>query len=172
MILGQSIQSSNRRASWLRRVAVVWTVTLVMLVASVASASNYYLVDLERFDEAQVKLFDDAGIKTTEQFLAQALTDRARKALAPKVQMSATDLAEFARDCEFMQISGVGPKATKLLRSSGVASVEALSKADAATLLEKIKSVNAAEKITETNPTLSVVTYWIEHAAKVPYQVK
>ena len=162
---------AGQQGFWRRLVALL-SVCAVLVVSSMATASNYYLADLGRFGDPVVESFRKQGIETTEQFLAKALTDRARKALARQVKMKEAELLEFAKDCEFMQITGVGPKATRLLRASGVESVEDLASRKADELLATIKKTNAESKITETNPNLSVVEYWIEQAKKVPYHLK
>ncbi len=143
----------------------------LLLVASPASASNYYLVDLERFDKAQLASFSAQQVETTEQFLASALTERQRKALARKLKMSEEALLDFAKDCELMQIIGVGPKATRLLRLSGVTSAEDLATRKAEDLLVLVKKTNMEHKVTETDPNVSIVAYWIEQAARLPYRV-
>ena len=155
------------------KAAVVWVAALSMLtVTGVAEASNYYLEDLGRFEEPQVGVFKENKIETTEEFLAASLTSRQRKVLSSKVKLTEAELLEFARDCELMQITGVGPRAAGLLRASGVESVLHLSESDPAGLLQRIKLVNAQERLTQKNPTLSVVKYWIAQAAKVPYRLR
>lgn len=165
------IGTSRQRGSW-RALWVSLMLSLSLMVSSVAFASNYYLSDLGRFEAAQLEVFDKNGIETTEQFLAQSLTSRARKALASRLKMSEAAVEEFARECEFLQITGVGPKAAALLRASGVSDVKALASEDPSVLLTAIKKTNAEKRITETNPTLSVVQHWITEAGKVPYHIK
>ena len=162
----------GERGSRLRGWAVALVLSAVMVVGAVAEASNYYLEDIGRFEDAQVKLFKDNNIETTEQFLAAVLTLRQRKALAGKVNMTEAVLLEFAKDCELMQITGVGPRAARLLRASGIVSASDLAGRKPDELLHLIKLANSEQKLTQKDPTVSIVEYWIAQAAKVPYHLR
>jgi predicted flap endonuclease-1-like 5' DNA nuclease len=140
--------------------------------ADSVEASNYYLEDLGRFEEAQVKIFKSSDIETTEQFLAATLTQRQRKVLSSKVKLTEAELLEFAKDCELMQITGVGPRASRLLRAAGITGVGDLSERDPPELLQRIRLVNVQQRLTQKNPTVSVVKYWIVQASKVPYRLR
>jgi hypothetical protein len=145
---------------------------VVVLVSSVAMASNYYLTDLGRFDTAQVILFREAGVQTTEQVLEASLTPKARMALAAKVKLSEPQLTMFAQECEFLQINGVGPKAARLIQASGVKNVKDLAARKSTELLPLLVAANRQQRITETQPSLDLVQYWIEEAHRVPYHLK
>lgn len=145
---------------------------VVLALACTAYASNYYLTDLGRFDTAQVVKFRDAGVQTTEQVLEASLTPKARTALSKKVGLSEADVKSFALDCELMQINGVGPKAVKLIRAAGVKNVADLAGRKPAELLPLLVSVNSEQKITDTQPSMDLVQYWIEEAQRVPYHLK
>lgn len=156
---------ARRRLLW---IAAVW----LCLWPVAAQASHYYLTDLNRFETAQVVLFRDQGLQTTGQVLEATLTDRARKALAPLVGLSQEQLLELAHDCELMQISGIGPKAVRLLRAAQINSVEALAGSQPAALLEQLQGLNKDFTYTSKHPTLDLVQYWIEQAQKAPLRVK
>ena len=145
---------------------------LVLALCVTASASDYYLTDLARYETAQVVKFRDAGIQTTGQVLEATLTPKARAALAAKVGLSEDEALGLARDCELMQINGVGPKAATLLRAGGVKNVMDLSTRKPAELLNLLVAANKQQEVTETQPTLDLVQYWIEEAQRVPYHLK
>ncbi len=155
------------------RTALGILVVCVMVAASAtATASNYYLTDLGRFDTAQVVKFRDAGVQTTEQVLESSLTEKARKLLSAKVGLTEAQVLALAQDCELMQINGVGPKAVTLLRAGGVKSVADLAGRKAADLLPLLAAANKREGFTDTDPSLDLVQYWIEEAKRVPYHLK
>jgi predicted flap endonuclease-1-like 5' DNA nuclease len=150
----------------------ILVVCVVMALCVTASASNYYLTDLGRFETGQVVKFRDAGVQTTEQVLEASLTPKARKLLATKVGLSEAEVLGLARDCELMQINGVGPKAAGLLRAAGVKHVKDLAGRKADKLLPLLTEANKQQGLTETNPSLDLVQYWIEEAKRVPYHLK
>ncbi|MBH24233.1 MAG: hypothetical protein CMH57_07250 [Myxococcales bacterium] len=144
---------------------------LLMLSGVVAHASHYDLLDLERFTDAQVRLFESRGLKTTEDVLKAALTPKARRQLARGVKLPEADLLVFARECELLQIRGVGPKMASLLMSAGVTGVEDLGRRDPQILRQRLQVVNDAEKIMEGLPPEGLLYNWIQQARGVAYKV-
>jgi hypothetical protein len=163
---------SRSVTSTLRATLAACVLFLVAALASTASASSYYLTDLGRFETAQVVLFRDQGIQTTDQVLEATLTPLSRKALASKVNLSEGDLLELARDCELMQLTGIGPKVAKMLRAAGVVSVEDLGQRDPNDLMGRMRTVNKSFTYTATHPTLDLIQFWVQQARNAPLKVR
>lgn len=140
---------------------------LVLALSLAAAAGNYFLADLTQLSEEQVESLRGQGIETTDQLLQKSLTPSARETLAPKVDLTTEELLDFAKDCELMQISSLGPKAVRLLRAGGVDSVRKLADSRPEELLSTLKRINAEKRITPVDPDLELVRYWIETAGGV-----
>ena len=153
-------------------VAAVLALGLVLGSAGEARASHYYLTDVEWFTTPQMIALRDAGIQTTEHLLSASLTAAAREKLASRVELSPGEILDLARQCELLQIRGVGPKVVRLLEAAGVEGVDALARSDAKKLLAKIEKVNASSKITEINPSIEIVSYWVKEAMKASLRVE
>ena len=70
------------------------------------------------------------------------------------------------RQLEFLQLDGVGPKASQLLIAAGVASVKELAGRAPASLLPALAAANEARAIAGVNPSIEHVTQWVEAAKK------
>lgn len=147
-------------------------ITCMVLSTSSAFASHYYLTDVDSFEREKIILLTLNKIQTTEQFLQASITREQRKQLSEYLDISERDLTDFALSCELMQIQGVGPKVVNLLKSSGINSLMELSSKNAEKLFDVVISVNKEKKITNKQPTLDLVEYWIEQSKKVPFRVE
>jgi Holliday junction resolvasome RuvABC DNA-binding subunit len=147
-------------------------ITCMVLSTSSAFASHYYLTDVDSFEREKIILLTQNKIQTTEQFLQASITREQRKQLSEYLDISERDLTDFALSCELMQIQGVGPKVVNLLKSSGINSLMDLSSKNAEKLFDVVISVNKEKKITNKQPTLDLVEYWIEQSKKVPFRVE
>ncbi len=154
------------------RLMAVLLVLFGLAFAIPASASNYYLTDIDSFSREQLIRFRDSGIQTTEQLLEGADTPKARQALAKKVQVEPDKLLEVLKSCEMMQINGVGPKAARLIRASGATSIRDLASRTPKDFHLRIQAANKGGRYTQITPPLDTVRYWIEQAARAPYHIK
>ena len=78
----------------------------------------------------------------------------------------------LAHDCELLQITGVGPRAARLLRAAGVLGIEDLSSREPGDLLARLNEMNKNLDYTSKQPTLDLVVYWIEQANKAPLRLR
>ncbi|MEO1270751.1 MAG: DUF4332 domain-containing protein [Myxococcota bacterium] len=138
-----------------------------------AQASHYELPDVGRLTSAQVRLFHAQGIHTTEHVLKAALTPKARHKLAPQVGLTELELLAFVRECELLQIRGVGPTMARLLTEAGVTGVDDLGGRDAQNLYQRLSLVNEAQKIIGGGvPPEGLLYDWIRQARTVAYKVR
>ncbi len=166
------MRATNQFPLWLKQGLTTSALLVALLWCLPGQASHYYLTDLKRFETERVVQFREQGIQTTEHVLAASITPQGRKALASKVGLSEDALTELARDCELMQITGVGPKAAQLLRAAGVVGLEDLSTRKADDLLARMHEVNKDLTYTSKHPTLDLIQYWIAQATKAPLKLR
>lgn len=160
----------QRVSPWLPALLLLGALTLG--AASTAQASHYYLTDVTYFSKEQIISLRDTGIQTTEHFLTAAATPEGRTKIAAQLQLEEGRVLEVAKECELLQIKGVGPKAVKLLQGAGVTNVDDLAKRKPDALLKEIVAVNKANKITEINPTVENITNWVTQAKQATTRVK
>jgi len=154
--------------------AVLSAVAVVILSVAVmpeSQASHYYLTDVGWFSTEQMISLRDGGIQTTEHLLAATVTADSRKKLATQLSVDEAKVLEMARECELLQINGVGPKVVKLLQAAKVTGLDDLGGRKAAKLLKELVAINAKDKITEKDPSVEMVTYWIDQAKTASVRV-
>lgn len=145
---------------------------LIAFSATPAHASHYDLADIDIVDKAVVEKLAAIGVDDTKALLERLVTEEGRKDTAAATGMDEAQIADLARHLELMQITGVGPKAARLLVASGVESVQALAKAESATLLEKLIATNAEHQFTGVDPDTEVVEDWIAKAGGVAFKLQ
>jgi hypothetical protein len=155
-----------------RLIAIAFAVLLPATAAGPAYASHYYLTDITVFEETMVTEFTRFGYETTEDVLRGLLTPDLRDAFAYATGVSPGRLAEIARLCEFLQVTGIGPRAADLLMAAGVFNVADLAARDPAALVAELETVNNVERITGTNPTFDHVRDWVSGAGTASYHVE
>jgi len=145
---------------------------LLVLLGGKAEASHYDIADVSLVSDAVVERLLADGIGDTEKLLSRLLTPGDRAAFAQKYGLTASEVHDLARQLEFMQIVGVGPKAARLLILANVESVVALSKLDPAVLLDVLLRVNREHAITGVQPDMIVVRDWIEKSKKISHHLQ
>lgn len=155
------------------RVLTALVVALVLSVSALprSEASHYYLTDVGWFSTDQMIMLRDSGIQTTEHLLNATVTAEGRQKIASQLSIEEPKVLDMARECELLQISGVGPKVVKLLKAAGVTSLDDLGKQNAAKLLKKVEEINKKDKITEKDPSVEMVSYWIDQAKAAKVRV-
>lgn len=144
----------------------------ISLLSSTSFGSHYYLTDVDSFEKEKIILLTKNKIQTTEHFLQASITAEQRRELAQYLNVSEQELTDFALSCELMQIQGIGPRAVRLLKSTGIKNIEQLSKSDVNKLFHDIIDTNKKEKITDKQPTIDLVQYWIDQSKKVPFKIE
>lgn len=139
---------------------------LLPLLAPPAAASDYLLSDVSLVSAVAQERLAEAGVTNTRGLLESLITPAQRAAMQPMLELTAPETLALARQLEFMQLEGVGPKASQLLIAAGVASVADLAKRAPESLLPLLATANEERGIAGVNPALEHVTQWVEAAEK------
>lgn len=126
------------------------------------------IIDVEGIGTSSAAKLTEAGITTTDAFLAAAATEAGRAALAVKTGISKNLLLEWVNHVDLMRIKGVGSEYSDLLEAAGVDSCTELAQRNAANLLAKVVDLNAAKKIVRQVPTEAQIEAWIAEAKTMP----
>lgn len=126
------------------------------------------IIDVEGIGTSSAAKLTEAGITTTDAFLAAAATEAGRAALAVKTGISKNLLLEWVNHVDLMRIKGVGSEYSDLLEAAGVDSCTELAQRSAANLLAKVVDLNAAKKIVRQVPTEAQIEAWIAEAKTMP----
>lgn len=139
---------------------------LLPALASKAEASDYLLTDVALVSGVAQERLAESGVTNTRGLLEALLTPALRMSMLPMLELTEPETLALARQLEFLQLDGVGPKASQLLIAAGVASVADLAKRPPEALLPLLAQANEARSIAGVNPSLEHVTQWVEAAGK------
>lgn len=139
-------------------------VTIVLAVAGPASASHYFLSDIDLVTgEARALLAKD-GIQSTDQLLDRIARKADRAALAKRTGVDATLLDTVARQVDMLRVRGIGPKMVRLLDAAGVTTIAQLRTQAPDDLFTRVVRVNDERHISEIVPDASILAGWIDQA--------
>lgn len=159
----------NIRRNIVRTVLAVATAAAVLIgFSTTAAASHYDLVDIKIVNEDVRTKLAAEGIEDTQTLLARMLTSEDRAKIVKITGMDKAEVQELARMLELMQITGIGPKAARLLILSGVTSIGDLAQRTAEDLLPDVLEANAEHGVTGIDPDELILADWIAKAGKVP----
>jgi predicted flap endonuclease-1-like 5' DNA nuclease len=144
----------------------------VVAVGRPSAASHYFLADVDFLSPVASEAFERFGYQDTEVLLRNLLTPTARRAVADATGLTEAELVSLAQMCEMLQVRGVGPKAARLLLSSGVQGPVDLATRRADELLAVVQSENAIGRWTQVDPHIEIVEQWIRDAAAAQYIVE
>lgn len=113
--------------------------------------------------EIQAKL-EAEGIKTAQQLLDHAQTEKARATLAHTLGTTPHVLKEFANRADLMRLKGVGGDLANLLEEAGVNSCKELQHRKAENLHKALVELQAKNKIAHHVPNVEHVAEWIVEA--------
>ena len=130
--------------------------------------ANYKIEDVEGIGPARGEKFREAGIKDTDALLANSRTTRQRKELTEKTGLPESLILKLANMVDLYRISGIGSEFAELLEASGVDTVPALARRNAANLTKAMAEVNESKKLTRRVPSEKEVAKWIEQAKTLP----
>lgn len=162
---------NTRRTASILVFAITTAVFLVGFSAT-ASASHYDLIDIKIVSEDVRTKLAAEGIEDTQTLLARVLTEKSRQEIEKITGMKEGEVRELARMLELMQVTGIGPKAARLLILSGVTSIGDLAQRVPADLLPDVLDANAKHAVTGIDPDEAILADWIAKAGKVPMAVE
>jgi predicted flap endonuclease-1-like 5' DNA nuclease len=104
-------------------------------------------------------------VRTTEALLRQASTRTGRSALSERTGIPTAELVKWAHQADLMRVDGIGPEYADLLACSGVDTIKALRRRNAANLMATMTQVNTKKRIVQRLPTVEMVQGWVDDAA-------
>ena len=120
--------------------------------------------------QAAVKL-KALGIRTAEALLENAVSAKARKALAAKTGISEQQLLEWANIADCMRIKGISTAKAGLLRAAGVTTVREFALRNPQRLAQAMKDANDKRKLVRVLPSEKSVERLIQNARKLPIKI-
>jgi len=143
-------------------------VIVAALLASAQAHAGHYRLPVENFiSQTETDLLSKAGIKTTLALLDEVKTAAQRKRVAALTGIAAARIEVLACQADLLRIDGVGPTMVRLLNAAGVKHSQALAGEAAGALLERMKSVNLAQKIANVVPQEGQVAAWVAAAKRL-----
>jgi len=101
-------------------------------------------------------------VRTTEALLRQASTRTGRSMVSERTGIATADLLKWAQQADLMRVSGIGSEYADLLAATGVDTIKALRRRNAANLMAAMVQVNTKKRIVQRLPTVEMVQGWIE----------
>jgi predicted flap endonuclease-1-like 5' DNA nuclease len=126
-----------------------------------------HISKIEGIGDAIAEKLGAAGIKSTEDLLAQAGDKKGREKLAEVAGVNEKSLLKWVNQADLQRIKGVGEEFGELLERSGVDSVPELATRNAANLAAKMAEVNASLHLVRALPSEAVVAGWIVQAKEL-----
>ena len=130
--------------------------------------ANYPIEEVEGIGPVMGDKLRAAGIKDTDSLLANCLTDKQRKELAAKTDISDKLILRFANMVDLFRISGIGSEFSELLEAAGVDTVPELANRNPANLVAAMAKVNGEKKLTRRVPTEAEVVKLAAQAKELP----
>jgi predicted flap endonuclease-1-like 5' DNA nuclease len=114
----------------------------------------------------------EAGVRTTDDLLAQAAKPSGRISLGARTGISPDAVLEWVNHADLMRIPGVGSEYSDLLEAAGVDSPAELAQRNAKNLAETFQELDMARNTVVRIPSEAVVASWIEEAKALPEVVE
>lgn len=108
------------------------------------------------------------GIRNSSQLLDSAWGPSERQALAKQVGVSARDILELANRADLSRVKGIAGIYSDLLEKAGVDTIKELATRRPDNLHVKLLEVNQKIRLSNREPTLSMVNDWINQAKLLP----
>lgn len=125
---------------------------------------SYTIDEIQGIGPTYKEQFTAANISTTDALLKECGTKSGRKAVAEKSGFTESQLLDWTNMADMMRINGVGGQFAELLKGTGVDTVKELATRNPENLTAAIEKLNAEKHLAKTQPSLSMVTKWIEEA--------
>lgn len=130
------------------------------------------IVEVEGIGPSFATKLEAAGVRTTDDLLAQAGSSSGRERLAATTGISAGQLLKWANHVDLMRLNGVGAEFAELLEAAGVDSPAELAQRNAANLAQTFDELDAARPNTVRRvPNESVIAGWIAEAKTMERKV-
>ena len=124
----------------------------------------YKIDEIEGIGPSYAAKLDEAGIKTTDDFLKLCCDAKGRDATAAKTGISEKLILSWANMADLMRVNGVGRQYAEVLHAAGVDTIKELRTRNAENLAAAMKKVNDEKNLANACPSASIVADWIEKA--------
>ena len=126
------------------------------------------LEDIEGIGPEYAAKLRSAGIDTTDELLKVGSTPKGREGLATSSGITEKLILEWVNHADLFRIKGIASEYADLLEAAGVDTVPELAQRNAASLAEKLASVNDQKKLVRQLPSDSMIADWIKEAQGLP----
>ena len=111
--------------------------------------------------------FENIGIDTMEQLLAEGSTKAGQKSLARRTQLSEREILTWVNRADLQRIKGIGQEYNDLLEAAGVDSVKNLGCVLPSSLFSKLVHLNRHENHVRRMPSEKMVSSWVLRAKQL-----
>ncbi|HZS64539.1 MAG TPA: DUF4332 domain-containing protein [Xanthobacteraceae bacterium] len=133
---------------------------------------SYPITDIEGIEPEIAARLKSVGIRTTTKLLEAARTPGRRRLLAERTGLDEKKILYWANMADKMRIKGVGEDYAGLLHAAGVDTVKELTYRNPANLARAMAEANGKRKLVRLLPSERSIMRWIEHARKLPLQIR
>lgn len=136
--------------------------------ASLEADATYKLEDILGIGPKYAEKLRVAGITTPTKLIDATETRTERQKLARETGIPYGNVLHMARKVQLMKIRGIGVRQSNLLEAVGVDSVKELAQRKAENLHDRLLTANNISRpFVKHDPSLSMVTRWIEEARQM-----
>lgn len=127
----------------------------------------YKVEQIEGIGEVYAAKLNEAGIKTTEDLLAQCAKAAGRAKVAEATGISPKLILKWTNHADLMRINGIAGQFAELLEAAGVDTVKEFRHRVAANLQPKLEEVNNEKNLTNRVPAVSELEKMIAQAKEL-----
>lgn len=124
----------------------------------------YKVEQIEGIGEVYAEKLKAAGIKTTDDLLAQCSKPSGRKKVEEATGISHKLILKWTNHADLMRINGVAGQFAELLEAAGVDTIKEFRHRVAANLQAKMVAINEQKNLTNRVPAVSEVQKMIDQA--------
>ncbi|MFC1888313.1 DUF4332 domain-containing protein [Thermodesulfobacteriota bacterium] len=129
------------------------------------------LKELGFMDDAHIELLEEMGVRTVEEFMAQAVDGTSRSELAEITEIPEKMILRWAHLCEILDISEIPRGLVHILEEAGVKEVRDFRNQNAKHLHDKLVELNEAKSAVDTIPGKDDIQLWMDKAARMEPKV-
>ena len=129
------------------------------------------LKELRFMDDAHIELLEEMGVRTVEEFMAQAADGTSRSELAEITEIPEKMILRWAHLCEILDIAEIPRGLVHILEEAGVKEVRDFRNQNAKHLHDKLVELNEAKSAVDTIPGKDDIQLWMDKAARMEPKV-
>ena len=140
---------------------------MIVFVPAGALAGHYVIESTTIVDEATAARLDGMGIHTTKELWAKTASEKERRALARKLKVKASLVAEWHDFCDLLRIDGIGPRVAGVMTGAGIRNLKDLAGKVPADMVRRIKEQNFKKTLLGKLPGEENLADWIGQADRL-----